>query len=247
MRKKIISMGILLAAVTLLSACSGAGQLQNPANQSAAQTNTITVVGSGQAVGEPDQATIRLGHVARDSSVSAAIGTSNEVLRQMREAIQEQGVAAEDIQTTNFSIFTEESRFPEPDSSERPAGQRIYRVENTLTVTVRDIEQVGSVIEAALENGANNVHGLEFGLSGRDELAAEARSAAVQDARQRAQLLAEELGLTLGQVIEVKEQGSGGISPVREAAMGIGGAAPPISEGSLAVSAQVEITFALDQ
>lgn len=247
MKRNFVGLAILSAAVVLLAACTGSAQAPAASGQSAAQRNSITVVGSGQVVGQPDQATIRLGHVARDSSVSTAIETSNEVLRQIREAIQEQGVAAEDIQTTNFSIFTEETRPPQSATSESPSGDRVYRVENTLTVTVRDIDQVGAVIEAALNSGANNVHGLQFGLSSRDELAAEARTAAVQDARERAQLLAEELGLSLGEVLEVSEQGGGGVSPVREEAMGIGGGAPPISGGTLAVSAQVEITFALEQ
>jgi uncharacterized protein YggE len=161
----------------------------------------------------------------------------------MRQAIQEEGVAPEDIQTTNFSIFTEESRDP---ATGLPGSDRMYRVENTLLVTVRQIDQVGSVIEAALENGANNVHGLQFGLSDRGELALEARASAVADARERAQQLADELDLSLGQVLEVKEQSSEGVSPVMEAAFGIGGGAPPISQGTLAVNSRVEITFELE-
>ncbi|MFP3853430.1 MAG: SIMPL domain-containing protein [Anaerolineales bacterium] len=240
---------LFLAAAGLLAACGSAEPVVVDENE-ADRPNTVTVVGEGQAFGEPDQASVRLGHVARNPSVSQAIEASNEAVRQITEALQDAGVAPEDIQTTNFSVLTEEPEFPEPrlpETSERTESaqsERIYRVENTVLVTVREVDQVGAVIEAALNAGANSVQGLRFSLSNRSQLAAEARQEAVANAREQASQLAGELDLSLGDVLSVNEQSSGAVSPVMEAAMGRGGDVP-ISEGTLSVNSRVEITFSL--
>ena len=232
---------ILVVAALALAGCAN-GTAAQQASENGNQTNSISVVGEGQAVGQPDQATVSLGYVARSTSISEAIETSNEVLRQVTEAVQEEGVAAEDVQTTNFSVFTEEDRDPE---SGLPSGERSYRVSNTIRVVVREVDNVGAVIEAALDSGANTVHGLQYGLSDAADLALEARSQAVNNAQERAEQLAGELGLSLGEVLEINEMRSGSVQPVEQAEFARGAGAPPLSQGTLSVHAQVEITFAL--
>jgi uncharacterized protein YggE len=228
----------LLGAALLvgLAACAP----QPVVNSGGVYLDNIAVTGSGEAIGAPDIARISLGVNITSTSIAMAMDESTAVMEAISDALVELGVAAEDIQTSNFSIWPE-------DRFERGIGEslteRSYRIENTVTVKVRDLGILAEVIEAALENGANNLYGLDFSVDDSSELAAEARALAVADAQSKAEQLAEELGVTLGEARLVSEQ-FGSVSVRSESARPMGGGGgPAISEGSISVSVQVNVTF----
>jgi uncharacterized protein YggE len=225
-----------MALLVGLAACAP----QPAASSGGVYLDNISVTGTGEAVGAPDIARISLGVNITSTSIAMAMDESNSVMEAITEALVELGVEAEDIQTSNFSIWPE-------DRFERALGEtlaeRSYRVENTVTVKVRDLSILAQVIEAALENGANNLYGLDFSVEDSSELAADARALAVADARAKAEQLAEELGVTLGEARIVSEQ-FGSVSVRAESARPMGGGGgPAISEGSISVSVQVDVTF----
>jgi uncharacterized protein YggE len=225
-----------MALLVGLAACAP----QPAASSGGVYLDNISVTGTGEAVGAPDIARISLGVNITSTSIAMAMDESNSVMEAITEALVELGVEAEDIQTSNFSIWPE-------DRFERALGEtlaeRSYRVENTVTVKVRDLSILAQVIEAALENGANNLYGLDFSVDDSSELAADARALAVADARAKAEQLAEELGVTLGEARIVSEQ-FGSVSVRAESARPMGGGGgPAISEGSISVSVQVDVTF----
>ncbi|MFP3853197.1 MAG: SIMPL domain-containing protein, partial [Anaerolineales bacterium] len=201
------------------------------------------VTGTGRARGEPDLATLNVGVNIADESISEAVEESNRTIAEITAAIQEHGVEPADIQTTNFGIWAEEQW--DPETGQR-LPDRLYRVDSTVQINVREVDRVGEILEASIQAGANNIYGLTFGLQDSSDLVAKAREAAIADAEAKAASIAEALGLELGQVVTVVDITGDFVSPVFEsAAMGVGGGAgePPISEGAMSVSASVQISF----
>jgi len=232
----------LIAAIATLSlaaltgcAPAGASPVEEPA--------TISVSGYGDAAGAPDLVSIQLGIQEMGADVGEAVESVNAITEAIRDSVLSLGVEESDVQTTNYSVWPEERFDPE---SGLPTDERVFRVESTLRITVRDVSVLGDVIDQGLSAGANNVWGISFGLEDPSSLQAEARSAAVLDARARAEQLAEEMDLEIVEVLRVTEGVPGGVYPVdvREAAVGMGGGAP-ISSGELQVSVQVQVTYAV--
>lgn len=231
---------VMLIVLTFLSFAGGAAGAQEPST-----SRTINVSGSGEAFGSPDIAYINLGVDVADADISAALDKTNTTMEGIIKALGDAGVDAKDIQTVNFSVYPEDKYDPQTGQA---TGERVYHVNNSVNVTVRDIAKVGGVMKAGLDAGANSVNGLNFGIADTKALEAEARKSAVADARDRAQQLADAFGVTLGEVISVSESfGNGPVQPLfgGDQGLAIGGAAPQISTGQLSVSVQVSVTFAI--
>lgn len=207
--------------------------------------DTVTVTGFGEAYGMPDMATVQFGYSTMNSEVATALSQANQAIERITSALTGAGLADTDIQTTNFSVWPEDRYDP---MTGMPTGERVYRVENTIQVVIRDISMVSQVIETALDQGANNVYGLSFGIDDTSAIAIQARMAAVEDGRERASQLAGELGLELGEARIASETYSTGNyldTPEFARGLGGGGGAPAISEGQLVVRVQVNLTFDL--
>ncbi len=237
-------LGLLLTGVVLLATgCSG-GSL---AGGGGYIPNSISVSGIGEASGAPDVAYVQLGINVVNADVGRAVTEANNTMTKVRDAVVAAGVDTKDLQTLSFSVWPEDRYDPQ---TGQPTGERVYHVENMLRITVRDINQVSTVIEAGLDAGANNVYGLNFGIDDTSALEAEARTEAVADARARAEQLAQALGVKLGDPIVVSEV-YGAVPVLRMPydipdAGGFGGGVP-VEQGELAVTAQVYITFSISQ
>jgi hypothetical protein len=208
---------------------------------------TITVTGFGKARSNPDRASVNIGVIVADEDITLAVEQSNEIIARITDAVMELGVEEADVQTSNFSIWADEQW-------NRETGlrmeERIYRVESTMQINVNDIENIGRILEASIANGANNVYGLNFGIQDPSSLAADARVRALDDARQRAEHIAQELGVTLGEVQRAVDISGASMVPFFESTgydMGGGGGAPPISEGSMTVSVSMEVTYEINR
>lgn len=209
-----------------------------------AGTDSITVTGFGEARGNPDIATLNLGVNVVGSTIEAAVEQSNQTVARLTEALKAMGIAETDIQTTNFSVWKEDIYSPE---TGQITGEFRFHVDSSLQVNVREVGRASEVLKVGIQNGANNIYGPSWGIDSTEALAAQARSAAVADARARAEQVATELGVTLGEVMSVKEVSGAQVFPYFAAAGlgGGGGEGPPISEGSLTVNVQLEVSFAI--
>lgn len=209
----------------------------------AQERRTITVSGEGTATGNADMATIEIGFTSANESISTAYSDANTTVENIINVLVEQSVAREDIRTTDFNIFTEE----------RPLDgmtnfQRIFRVSNRVTVTVRDVDNIENVIDAAVSAGANNIFGLNFRIQDTSALESEARIEALNRARNRADEVANAIGANILEVVSVTETGDGFAFPVQEMRNmggGIGGAV--IEQGSLGVTVRVTVTYEIGQ
>lgn len=237
------NIALLLIAMALATLATGCGAA-SPSVESQTPPS-ITVSGIGEARGVPDMATIQLGISALDSDVGKAVREVNEITEAVKASVVAKGVAALDVQTTNYSVWPEERYDPERGF---PTGERIFHVDSMMQVIVRDVDRMGDIISAGLEAGANNIYGIVFGVQETELLSADARTQALADAQERASQLASGLGLKLGEPITITEGMSEAVSipTTREAALGIGGGGgAPISPGETIVRVQVTVAYAL--
>jgi len=163
-------------------------------------------------------------------------------MKQLTEA----GGEARDVQTSNLSLS------PRWDNSLfSSTGQRKiagFVASNTVTVRVRDLEKLGTVLDAVVQNGANTFNGLYFGLQEPKPAQDAARKVAVADALRKAQLYAVAAGVTLGDVLTISEAPQSRVSPVM---MGVAAdmaqsRAVPVSQGELSVAASITVVYAIN-
>jgi len=161
----------------------------------------ISVSGSGEVTGTPDTLSMMFGVSVLRQTVAEAVATAAERADALIAALQAEGVAEEDIQTANYSIY--------PEYEYKDTGQELlgYRVENTVTAKIRDLEAAGSVVDAAVAAGGDEVRvsGVSFSIEDDEELVQAARAAAWADATAKAQQLAALAGVTLGDPVAISE------------------------------------------
>ena len=241
-----LSIVVLIALALTIAGCSAVPA--NPVSEASSNaSDTITVTGFGKAWANPDRASVSVGVNVADEDITRAVEESNETIARITEAVKGLGVEEADIQTTNFSIWAEEQWDQETGQRKE---EKLYRVDSTIQINVNDVEKIGELLEVSIASGANNVYGLSFGIQDPSSLAADARVKALDDARQRAEQIAQELGVTLGEVQSAVEVSGASVMPFFETAgigMGGGGGEPPISEGSMTVTLSMEVTFKINR
>lgn len=204
---------------------------------------SLDVEGSGSATGVPDVATVSLGVSCEAKSAKLAQRQNTAIAARIRAALVA-FVPDENIQTRNYNVGSNDVR----DRDGKLTGEVVYSVSNTVTVRTEQTSQLGRIIDAALDNGANSVHGLEFSMKDNRELREQALAAATADARRQAESVAKALGkriLGLCHVeADVSEESSGSFD--RCCAPTWRGAVTPIDPGALSVVATVKITFNLE-
>lgn len=208
------------------------------------QFNTISVTGSGTASMQADEAIVTLGVQTEDASASEAVRLNAELMSNVIEALKALGLTEDDMKTVSYSVSPVYSK----EGYNRVIG---YMVVNMIVVEVTDMNLIGEVIDVAAENGANRIQGVSFGLSdgNREELKVQAYMAALEDAEEKAKLIAERLGLTLTGVLYVSESAYQPYQPYFDYRLAIEGGAPPtpIIEGKLSVSVTVHVIYSFQQ
>lgn len=232
---------VLLAA--LISGCAGVASAQTSTGEENPVTRTISVSGSGKAVLAPDIATIHIGVHTENRSAAEAVSANNAQTQAVAETLMEFGIADEDIQTTNFSIYPQQ-RY---DNEGKPTDEIMYVVDNTVYVTVRDLDQVGELLDAVVEAGANTISGIQFDVEDKTAALSAARKAAVENAEIIAEEMATAAGVTLGEVQTMSVYGSSSPRPIDMGSMVSAeqAASVPISPGQLVLTVEVSIVYAI--
>ena len=265
----------MLALFLIASACTSNDTPAQPPDESAAQVmrieervdqaltkmegsyqasdgkqSGIWVTGVGQMTAAPDIATINGGVEVVAKTVSEARGMAAEAMDALMKALTARGIEERDIQTTRFSIYPEYQYDRDKDRSELVG----YRVNNQISVTIRNLDQVGMVIDDMVEAGGDlaRFNGIHFGLDDSKPLEVEARKLAVEDMTAKAMQLADNAGVSLGDLVFISE--SVGASPrvddfleyatlkaVQNSAVDT-----PISGGELSVTITVQGVFNME-
>ncbi len=206
---------------------------------------TLSVNGEGIVEAAPDRATISVGVLTQDRDASRAQNLNAKAAQEIINSIVALGVERKYIRTSDYNFRPtyrqEENRRHEIDG---------YAVSNTINIIVDDLDLVGKVIDASLNHGANNIDSLDFGIKNRKRLQDEALIAAIRDARQRAELVARELGKSIVGIQDISIN-TGGVGVIRSNHMMMKAEAAmldyktPIEAGTLSCSASVHINFIL--
>jgi len=209
---------------------------------------TITVVGEGVVTIDPDTAHANIGVDIVGNTVEEANDEAGATMDALFTALEAQGIAEADIQTTGYNIWIERPYGPAGPPGSQGPGDALYHVNNLVSVVIRDLDSVDDVLNAAIEAGANNIHGVTFQIDDSSQLTSEARALAVEDAEARAAELAGLNQVSLGEVVSVSEVIGGGLFPNArsQAAVGFGGGGGPIAPGQLELSVQLQITYMLE-
>jgi uncharacterized protein len=246
--------GLVVMAVVVALAMSGLavalaagpGGAQPAAAQTAPQTaaRSITVVGAGKVSGKPDIARVTVGIETQAPLLQDAVDENKAKMSGLLDTLKKLGLADQDIRTSNYSVYTERVS-PPAAGAEATATQMIYHVTNQVEVTVRDVNQIGEVLDKAVAAGANNIYGVNFNVEDTAKLESDARAKAVADAQARAESLAQLNGVQLGEVLSVSEVVGGSAYPMYRAAEGMGGGSTPVQPGELEMSFSIQITYAV--
>ncbi len=239
---------ILVAAVPAISEVNtDPATISVPASSDAAAVQapgkTIIVHGTSTINLKADYGSINLGVNTKGATVAEAQAANKETMDKVIAAIRDQGVAEEDIVTSSFNVYAnydyQYSKLSEGDSV---SG---YQVENMLMVTVRDLNKISNVLDAAMGAGANQTYGITFSSSKQAEAYDEALKAAALDGARKAGLLAASMEKTLGELTNMEEKeysynlyGGAATYKAEDAAAGT-----PILSGQIAVNATVTLTY----
>jgi hypothetical protein len=204
----------------------------------------ISVTGMGEVTGTPDTVEVDLGVSVLGETVDEATATAAERAEAVIAALTSNGVAAEDITTTDYSIY------PEYDYSQNQERLIGYRVTNTVRAKIRDLDTTGTVIDAATAAAGDEarVSGLRFSIEDSAELVSSAREAAWADALAKATQLADLSGQTLGAATSITETVSTPPVPIPYAADAAGAerATTPIEPGTSAVTITLQVEFGFE-
>ena len=233
MNKKFNLILISLVLIGLLSACTSPAAGGN-------DTRTMSVSGTGRVTLIPDIATINIGVRTEADAVSDALEGNTAQANAISQVLQDLGIAQDDIQTSNFNVFPAERYDPLTGQS---AGQ-YFVVENTVNVTVRDLANLGEVLSAVVDAGANNIYGINFSVENREDAVAEARELAIKDAQAKAAAIAEDADVRLGDLMSINVySGSTPIAYYDAKGGAYAEEAAPISAGMLTITMECNLVY----
>lgn len=193
---------------------------------------------------QPDFATLRLAVVAQAPTAAEANNINNASMEAVFALLKDKGIAEEDYFTSSYSIW------PQTNWDDDQPQVYAYQVDNEITVKVRDIAQLGDIIAAALDAGANRVNDISYDVESTHEAYNQALKLAVERGKEKAQVLADALGVELipvpSRVVEGSESNYGFMNyayDAKEAAPAMGAGAPPLAQQDVQVNASVSLVF----
>ncbi len=216
------------------------------------QTNIISVSGDGEVYGTPDIATISFSVRSTQGSVALAQAEVTKRIAVVFDSLNKNSVSKKDIQTTGTSLNPQyqydnsiclKNICPPP----KPPVIVGYEINESVNVTIRNIDTVGKIISDVVEAGVSDLSGPNFSIDNQDLLKAQARKIAITKARAKALVLAQDLGVSLGKITSFSE--SGFVPPMLYATAkadmaGAGNSeALPVSVGQNKISSSVTIVY----
>ena len=215
-----------------------------------ARQPVINVSGEGEVALAPDMAILSLAVLREADTADAALSANNVALRDVMRALQEQGVAERDIQTSQFQILPRHERVETKDGG-REQGKIIgYAVSNGLTVRVRDLAKLGALLDQSVKLGVNKGGEISFTNDNPEAALTEARKQAMARAVEKAKTLTEAAGVKLGPIIEINENSMRPMpQPMMRMAMAkdMAAEAVPVAGGENTYTVTVNVSFSLQQ
>lgn len=207
----------------------------------AATTNTVSFSGKGKVLAKPDVGIVDLSIVTENATSRAAQDDNSKKSTAVTGALAKLGIAEKDIKTTGYNIY------PQYDYTNGRSQLRGYQVNQTLQVKVRDLTKIDDVLAGVVTAGVNQVSQLQLTIDEPDKLKEQARTEAIEDARDKASALQKQLGIRLGRIVNFSEGSEGYVpQPIYLKADSVGrggGVTPEIPAGENEISVDVTITY----
>lgn len=240
MKTALTAMTTRATLVSLAILCGFAG---GSMAEQAIAPRQISVTGEARTEVAPDRAVITLGVTADAKEAALAMRRVSDDMAQVIAQLREAGIAGEDMQTQRISVdpIWRGDRYDNSQGRREITG---FVASNTLAVRVRDLENLGKILDDVLQAGANEFRGLSFGVADRAAVLDQIRGDAVRDAIRKARQLAEAAEMTLGPVRSISEHGGGGGVPMMAMEMARSGSVP-VEAGSLSFEHSVSVVFDL--
>ena len=194
---------------------------------------TVTTVGHGDVTAVPDVATVTAGVETRGATAAQALAQNAAVMTRVIGALKAHG--GKNLQTQQVSLS------PQTNAQNKVSG---FVADNSVSAD-SSIAGAGTLIDAAVAAGANDVSGPTLSVSSQDALYRQALQKAVADARAKAQALGQAGGFNVGAVSIVIEESQTPDQPLEPAAMGAAKSATPVEPGTQDITADVSVTFAI--
>ncbi|MHA1949481.1 MAG: SIMPL domain-containing protein [Candidatus Thorarchaeota archaeon] len=211
-----------------------------------AEENYVRVSGTAVVQAEPDIAFVRATVTTLDKSPVVALSENNKKMANVFSVLDEDfDVERKFISTSSFSLV----EHYEYDQSTKKNVFKGYKVSNSITVTVCELETIGDLVSALINNGANKFNGISFAIENRTELEKKARKLAVENALEKAKLLVETAGSEVGSLVSISEQRVGvhrESSVYLKSTRSADAAPTPVSGGQQGVSVTISATFEIN-
>jgi len=237
-----IVLGVLLVGVFLTGCFLIPWRLVDWGRLQLSSPRTITVTGEAKTQEKSQIATFDAGVSAVNDNKETAINQVNEKIKAIIDAVKAFGIKDEDIKTQSLSVYQSEETYYEEGVQKSRPGQ--WRVSNTITVTLRDIEKASDLADLLTRSGATNVYGPNFALEETQQAEESLLDEAIKNAKSKAEIIAKSSGGKLGKIISVSE-GYQQPTITRFAPEGYGGGGPPIEPGTATVQKTVTVIFEL--
>jgi uncharacterized protein YggE len=210
----------------------------NSLKYKAAGTYFLSVEGNGSVTAAPDLAVIFLGVITEDPKLAEAQKQNSEKAKKVISSLLKLGIKEKDIKTENYSVD------PQYDFVEGKQVFRGYRVTNNLRITVKDMKSIGTIIDTAIENGANVVYNVNFTIEEKDIYYKKALSLALINAVEKAKSIEKTLNVEVHLTpIKIVEEPAGNIQARDAYAIKAPASPTPIMAGELEVRAKVNALF----
>ncbi len=241
MQKNFFAAAVLLILAASLAGCGAA----EPSGGVEAD-RTLDVRGTGTVELSPDIARVNIGVRSQSPDVGQALEENTTNAEAIIQRLTELGVDQKDIQTRNFNVYPQQNREPGPDGEVEES--QAFVVENTVSVTVRDLDSLGEILTAVIQEGANTIHGVAFDVEDRQAAVEEARGRAIEDAKAQAEAIAEAAGVSLGAIhsISINEGGGAPIERAMEMPEAAAGGDVPIAGGQLTIRVTANLTYEIE-
>ena len=212
------------------------------ASTALAEGALVTVTGEATVLATPDQATISLGVTTNGPDAAKAMAANSTALAAVLDRLKAAGIEERDLQTANLSLMPNWVGY---DSGSTPAiGD--YTASNMLNVRVRALDQLGTILDASIADGANTLNGITFELAVPGPALDKARKAAVVDARARATVLVEAAGAKLGKIVSISEN-VGYNSPTQMFRSEGDAGKVPVATGQIGMMSSVVVTYEMTE
>lgn len=235
---------LLHLPLILVSLASAMGQ--SPTPQPHPIKRTLEVIGEAEVKAAPDQVMITLGVETIGKTAAEAMASNNEQMNALIKAIRDAGIEQKNIRTSRIDLSPQYRQGRNPESRPELYG---FRATNQVRVVVSKVENLGKLLDAVVQAGANRIDSIQFDVVDKKPLLDQAKKEAVADAQRKAKLLAEAAGMELGQPILISEFQPGMPRPMMK-----GGAErmafaammdTPVEPGELTFTETINITFEL--